>query len=321
MKKLNKKTLLITLSVVLVILLGGLLYIGNYFTEYAIGRKPADYDDSLSPTYEENVVEEQNKEIADKNAEEVLIDNGDISEINIKTYDGLNLWAREYNTGSNKWAVVVHGYTSDHKGVDDIAYEYYNRGYNVILPDLRAHNNSEGDYMGMGLNDSKDIKSFVEYITAKDEDASIVLHGVSMGGATVMMAGKETEDIDNVVAIVEDCGYTSAYQMMVEQLEYRFSLPEFPIMHSARFVSGIKGGYDIKDAAPIEAIKETTKPILFIHGDEDTYVLPYMQVELYEAYEGEKDILTIEGAEHGAARFIEPEEYYDKVFSFVEKYN
>ena len=48
-------------------------------------------------------------------------------------------------------------------------------------------------------------------------DTQIVLHGISMGGATVMMlAGEELPP--NVKCIIEDCGYTSVWDVYAYQM-------------------------------------------------------------------------------------------------------
>lgn len=55
-------------------------------------------------------------------------------------------------------------------------------------PRSAPHELSEGRYVGMGLLESDDLLGWVSLITAADPDARILLHGNSMGAATVMMA-------------------------------------------------------------------------------------------------------------------------------------
>ena len=68
------------------------------------------------------------------------------------------------------------------------AHRYAQLGFTVLLPAQRAHELSEGRYVGMGLLESDDLLGWVSLITAADPDARILLHGNSMGAATVMMA-------------------------------------------------------------------------------------------------------------------------------------
>ena len=94
----------------------------------------------------------------------------------------------------------------------------------AVAPDLRACGESEGDYVGMGWLDRKDVLQWIDYIIEQDPEAKIVVHGISMGAATTMMtAGESTPD--NVKAFVEDCGYTSVWDIFSSELQLRFGLP------------------------------------------------------------------------------------------------
>lgn len=318
MKKHWKKILLSILIILTVGVGVGAYMVGDYFVDYALARKDIDFDDPLSPTYDKPQAEIENRAIADI-AVNTFLQTTPPAPISITSFDDLSLTGHvlEY-PGSDLWVIIVHGYTSSYDTGLDFATEFYNRGYSVILPELRAHGSSEGDYMTMGYYDSKDILSWIEVITKYDETARIVLHGISMGAATVMMAAGDEELPYNIVAVIEDCGYTDAYQMFAEQLKARFGLPSFPLLNIAAMVGEQKAGFNLKDTRPITALENATVPILFIHGDEDGFVLPYMGDELYSSYTGPKEKLIIEGADHGAARYVNPTLYYETLFNFID---
>lgn len=320
MKK-KQKNILIALSVLITVLVISGIGVGNYFVDYTIARPAGGYpeDDPLSPPSVESEIELANVAINDINIANLKRDYPPYEE-NIKSNDGLNLWANVYEQNSDNWVILVHGYQSSSKGVEDLAVEYFNRGFSVITPDLRAHGNSDGDYITMGLHDSKDIVLWAEYIVNKNTNAKIVLHGESMGAATVLLATGEPNLPQNVVATIEDSGYTNGYQMMVEQLEYRFGLPQFPVMNLANMMCKVRAGYDMKDVDVLKAIENATIPILFMHGEQDIFVLPYMQTVLYDAYQGPKDIIVFPDADHTASNKLNPEIYYPKVFTFLNEF-
>lgn len=325
MKKLTKKqkvTLASSLTVASIGLIAGTVWsVTNYFVNYAIMRpEPNQEEDPLAPSYNKSEIEQKN--IAEGKAKvQRWKEEYPPADIYLTSYDGLNLWANQYlQEDSDFWLIAVHGYQSEHSSVEDYAEEYFQRNYNVLIPDLRGHGNSDGDYIGMGYHDSLDILTWIEYVRTLQPDAKIVLHGQSMGAATVMITAGQEELPDNVFAVVEDCGYTDGYQMMVEQLNYRYGLPPFPLMPLTNFMAEFRTNYDLKDASPLEFLKNATVPILFIHGTEDTFVLPYMQDELYSAYDGPKEGLMIEGADHVASRNVDYDLYYSTVFNFLDKY-
>ena len=199
------------------------------------------------------------------------------------------------------------------------AKHYYDNGYNVLIPDLRAHGLSEGNYIGMGWDDRLDIISWINYILNENPNAEIILHGVSMGAATVLMTSGE-EIPSNVKAIVADCGYTSVWDEFAYQLDDLFSLPEFPILNVSSIVAKIRAGYFLGEASSLKQVKNSKTPILYIHGDKDDFVPYYMMEELYNATSSEKEMLTIEGAEHAKASEVDPETYWNTVNNFINKY-
>ncbi len=195
---------------------------------------------------------------------------------------------------------------------------FYNLGYNVLTVDLRAHGLSEGNYIGMGWDDRHDLVAWINFLVDRDPEISIVLYGVSMGAATVLNTTGEDLPL-NVVAAVEDCGYTTTWDIFKYQLDSVFSLPAHPFMDAAKTVAYIRAGYDISKG-PIDVIQNSKTPTLFIHGTEDKFV-PYEMLDiLYDASVAPKEKLVIEGSGHGQSHLVDPETYWAAVDSFVIKY-
>ena len=322
----NKKSKIIisSLLVIFLVLICGLAFVGNYFFNYALVRQEGIATlSSVDPNAPQSI--ETDAEVINKQKSKVDVENWlkevNTEETNIVSADGLNLWGKLYfqEEKSDKWVIIAHGYTSSHEDVQPIALNFYNEGYNVLTPDMRAHGNSEGKYIGMGWLDRKDMLLWIDYVLSLDSNSQIVLYGESMGGATVMMTSGEDLP-SNVKAIVEDCGYTSVQEMFEAQLYERFGLPSFPILNAAEIVTNIRAKYNFHEASALEQVKKSKTPILFTHGGNDTYVPTEMVYRLYEAANCEKDILIIDGAGHGSAPDVDPITYYDKVFSFLDKY-
>ena len=307
----KKKKIILTISILLLVVIlgvGGL--VGNYF--YNLALNPFTSKDMIFGDDDDDTSLEVDADV------NWLIKDSNYIDTYINSSDNLKLHAYEVKNENktDKWAIVVHGYTSEGKLLSSKAKHLYNMGYNVLVPDLRSHGTSEGNYIGMGWHDRLDIIGWINYIVKNNPNSEIALHGTSMGSATVLMVSGEKLP-SNVKAIVADCGYTSVYDEFSYQLKQLFNLPAFPIMNFSDVVTHIRAGYCLNDASAINQEKKSTTPILYIHGDKDDFVPYYMMDELYNATNSEKEKLTIEGGEHANSDLVNHKLYWSTVNSFL----
>ena len=277
------------------------------------------YDYALNPkSSKEGIFNPNNSN--DQREEDIWIYNYYKKEyVYINSFDNLKLHGYKIKNNSSKWAITVHGYTNNAEYMSSYAYKYYTLGYNLLMPDLRGHGKSEGNYIGMGWHDRLDILKWIEFILKEDKEAEILLHGVSMGAATVMMVSGE--DLPpNVKVIIEDCGYTSAKNQLSYKLKSMFKLPSFPFINLCSLICKIKANYFISEASAIKQVEKSKVPILFIHGDKDKFVPFYMLDKLYDACKAPKDKLIVKEAGHAKSEKIATDIYWDKVINFINKY-
>ena len=284
--------------------------IGDYFVDYALKR--GNETDPLAPPAVCVNILDKSREMPEEPAVPT-------EEWRMTMPDGRNVVAVSYRPAKtgHRWVILAHGYGRDHRYVRDYAEVYLKQGYHVLSPDLCAAGESDGQYITMGVKESEEIAKWVAKVKESDGDAEIVLHGISMGAATVMLAAGRYE-MPGLAAVVEDCSYTSAYEMFANQLGVIFGLPEFPIMTCVDIVSGIKTGVKVSDAAPIKAVPDIKVPIMFIHGTADKLVPFPMMEKLYNACPAPKRKFVVEGAGHGDAMTVAGKEYWEAVFSFLD---
>lgn len=242
-------------------------------------------------------------------------------DVYITADDGINLHAHllKNETAEDQFVITCHGCMSRGGHMAGFAKHFYDLGFQVLVPDARAHGASEGDVMGMGWLDRKDILNWIGYILQKSPEAKIILHGVSMGGATVMMtAGEELPA--NVKAVVEDCGYSSVYDLYQYNIKKALKIPAVLFLNLASLVCKVKAGYDFKEASAVSQVKKSRVPILFIHGDMDSSVPREMLDKVYSAAGCEKELLLVKGADHAVSSAADPNLYWDTVNAFVQKY-
>ncbi len=309
----KKKKIILSISTLLLIAIIGIGgFVGNYFYNLAIN--PFTSKDMIFGEDDDDSLEVE----ADANW---LLNDSNYNDKYLTTDDNLKLHAYEVKqeNKTNKWAIVIHGYTSEGKLLSSKAKHLYNMGYNILIPDLRGHGTSQGDYIGMGWDDRLDIIDWINYIVDSNSNSEIALHGTSMGAATVLMVSGENLP-SNVKAIIADCGYTSVYDEFKYQLKELFNLPAFPVLNVSDIVTHIRAGYCLNDASAINQVKKSKTPILYIHGDKDDFVPYYMMDELYNATSSKKEKLTIKGGEHANSDLVNPKLYWSTVDEFLEKY-
>lgn len=221
---------------------------------------------------------------------------------------------------ANKMVICFHGYTgeglSNHVAIADY---FLKHGYGMLLPDARAHGESEGEYIGFGCLDRKDALSWIKWTIQKcGEDVQIMLHGTSMGGATVLMtSGLELPA--NVKGIVSDCGFTSPKEVFTHVMNNMYHLPAFPVIQGADLINKKLAGYGMDECNAKREVQKAKVPILFIHGSADTFVPCSMCHEIYDNCRSPKRKLIVEGAAHAESYYKDMETYEKVLTEFSEE--
>ena len=240
----------------------------------------------------------------------------------VEALDGLKLRAYYFpaERPDGRVALCVHGYRST--GLNEFAAFarfYLDRGVGLLLVDNRAHGESDGRIVGFGWPDRLDVRRWCEEAVARLGPACrILLHGVSMGAATVMMAAGE-ELPAQVRGVVADCGYTSAWDEFSTQIRRMFHLPVYPILPIASAICRLRGGYGFKQCSALRQVARAKAPFLFVHGGEDTFVPTEMVHRLYAACPADKELLVVPGAAHALSYHTDPVSYEAAVVRLMQK--
>lgn len=221
------------------------------------------------------------------------------------------------HSNATQWIILVHGYQVSAFSMMASAKVFYENGYNVLIINQRSHGKSEGTYISMGWIEHKDLITWIDFLVAKQPTCKIALYGVSMGGATVMMATGEKLG-SHVVCAIEDCGYTSVEDILLDQANQKYHFDHPMILSGLNYLYKKHFGLSLHQASSIRQLEKSTTPTLFIHGQMDTFVPFEMVYQNYEACHSEKELLIVEGREH-ALSCIDPS-YYPTVLAFIKKY-
>ncbi|HEX2925990.1 MAG TPA: alpha/beta hydrolase [Ruminiclostridium sp.] len=319
------KTLLKVFVVLILIVFAATSSASFYLYNMAVARTSKDFlenDKALKQSVMVNVGVEVSTRASNPIYDTDWISTQPYKQVSIVSYDGLKLngYYLAAKFPSSKTVILAHGYSSKGLWMGPYAKMYYLQGYNVLMPDDRGQGNSEGSYIGFGWVDRRDYLKWIDYVIDKTgPDSQIVLHGVSMGGAAVLMTGGESLP-SNVKAIVSDCAYTSVKDELSYQLMRMYHLPSFPLIDATSLLTKLKAGYTFEEASALNQVRKSKTPTLFIHGGTDEFVPTGMVKELYHACSSEKELYIVPGAGHGASFSTNPAGYINEVKAFLEKY-
>lgn len=246
----------------------------------------------------------------------------DKEDLSIKN-DGLTLkaWYVPAASQTDKTVIVVHGFNGSKEEMTAYGMLFHKLGYNVLMPDNRAHGASDGKLIGYGATDKHDLIKWTNALIHTHPTAKITYFGLSMGAATVMMASGQ-ELPKNVVNIIEDCGYTSVWDELTFQAKDMYNLPAFPLLYEVSAISKVRAGFSYGEAgaSSVKALAHNKLPVLFIHGDADDFVPTRMVHDNYAATKGPRELFIVKSAKHAEALKTDKAGYYAKVQAFLEKY-
>ena len=235
--------------------------------------------------------------------------------------DGITLSGKYYHFKDGAPLILFfHGYhgTTLRDGNGILLYAQ-KAGYNALLVDQRAHGKSGGRAITFGIKERYDCIDWIRYANRRfGEETPILLAGISMGASTVLMAA----DLGlpaNVKGIIADCPYSEPKEILkavIRQLNY----PEKVTYGAVRLGGKIFGGFDVEEHSPIEAMKNCSIPVLFIHGDEDYFVPCKMSEECYEACgSADKKRVLFKGAAHGMSYCVDQALYEKEIEEFFSR--
>jgi len=220
---------------------------------------------------------------------------------------------------ANGTAIVVHGYGDNHFVFLYLVRMYRDEfNYNVLFPDLQYHGYSEGEEIQMGWKDRLDMIKWIDVAHDLFKDDFMVLHGVSMGAATVMMTSGEQLP-DYVKCFVEDCGYASVVIQFNNNRKDSFGFIPPDVLQSASLVTKKQHGWGFWEASSMKQVEKCEKPMLFIHGDADDFV-PFDNLQMvYDAKKkGYKEMYVCPGAVHANSFQKDPKMYKHRVLNFLK---
>ena len=244
--------------------------------------------------------------------------------VEIVSFDGLTIRGRYYECKPDSTIeIMMHGYQGNlERDLSGGIFRALNIGHSVLVYDHRGNGKSDGNTLTFGINESRDCRKWIDFVINEiNKDAKIILSGVSMGGATAMITSGYDDLPPNVVGIVADCGYTSAKDIIKKVIK-DMKLPPDLLYPFVKLGARIFGRFDIDEFSPIDQVKKSKIPTIFVHGDADDFVPLEMSERNFEVCSAaKKELYIVNGAAHGLAYIIAGDDYLAKLTEFFHGEN
>lgn len=288
-----------------------IIYFSIFIFKSSITRKLRDENESYNFFLKKRVINDDlYKSLKKENIEITSIDNLKLS--------AMLLLNKEH---TNKFVILVHGISIGYVGSLKYLDIFFNKGFNVLIIHQRRHGKSQGQYSTYGYFEKQDVNLWINYLIHRfGKNIILGLHGESMGASTAL----QTIPLNpNIRFVIEDCGYSDLYELMKYEVSCQSNkISYYPLLLAlaiANLITKFKARFRFQDVSPINIVKNTSVPIMFIHGTKDTFVPWYMCEKLYNAKtEGLKKILLVDDAAHAESVQVNKDLYSEKIFDFIQ---
>jgi uncharacterized protein len=240
-------------------------------------------------------------------------------DIQLTTEDGLQLKGWYVPSQNGAAVIVVHGYKGNRSTMLSRAQMLARHGYGIVLFDLRAHGESEGDLITFGLYEVLDVKAAYQFVlTQPDVDPErIGILGGSMGGTVALLSAGQIPAIKAVVA-------ESAFPTLEDAVPAAVAGSGLPSAVFSPFVQWFaerSGQFRAEEVSAIDHIAQISpRPVFLMQGGKDLQVVPESGQRLYAAAGEPRELWFDAEVGHMSFASERPAEYERRVVAFFDQY-
>ena len=220
--------------------------------------------------------------------------------------------------------LLIHGVGDNRTGMSGYARLFLSSGYRVLMPDSRAQGESGGKFATFGLLERNDVHQWVNWLYSQDPPSCVFAFGESMGAAIILQSLALEP---RFCAVAVESPFANFDEIAEERLNQAVRAgPWFartlgrPLVELAFLYARVRYKVDLRSSSPAKAIAASNTPVLMIHGDSDTNILPENSKRLHRMSR-DSELWIVPGAGHGGAWATQPTEFEQRVPAWFESHN
>jgi fermentation-respiration switch protein FrsA (DUF1100 family) len=219
-------------------------------------------------------------------------------------------------SGATTTIVVCPGYRSEKADVLGISAHLWKAGHNILAFEYHGHGQEVGTPVTLGYQEIHDFLGALAYAKERSPGTRIGVIGYSMGAAVAIMGAGRSSDVE---ALVADSAFATHAGVVDYQFRRIFRLPSPPVYWMTDNLLWLRAGYHFRQVEPLREVANISpRPILIIHGGQDTIVSPQDAILLYDAAREPKELWFLPSADHCGAYFDDRPAYVKKVTEFFD---
>jgi hypothetical protein len=250
----------------------------------------------------------------------------ELQDVSVTTSDSavLRAWFARPTSGNGDAVILLHGIGDNREGMTGFAELFLSKGYEVLLPDSRAHGTSGGGYPTYGLKETGDVQDWFRWLATQQKPTCVFGMGESMGAAIILQAVKTTP----FCGVVAESPFASFRQIAYIRVSQMFHAGSWlgrivlrPAVELALVYGKLTRGVDLSQVSPQNSVARSTVPILLIHGLADDNIPPHQSEMILAHNPVDITLWEVPNAGHCGASSIAPEQFDVRVLGWLSSHD
>lgn len=236
------------------------------------------------------------------------------TEVTFQTDDDLTIYGWYTPSTAGQVILMLHGHGSNRDHF--VAHSDYliEAGYGLLSIDFRNSGDSDGNITSMGYHEIKDARAAYDFLLTQDDIQQIVIMGNSMGGAVASQLMQEV-DADGLIIDATFADFASIVRNGVIERGY----PATPITEILVTMAGALSQADWVSLRPIDYLASVDKPMLLLHGTDDSTIPIENAYRMIES-NAQIKLVEFEGGEHSNLYQLDPDLYQTEVMMYLSQF-